>query len=295
MANQVSRKMLQYNMRRTTVLCWRCWKPYFIYSPGEFADAQMLYCDQCSTSRICEDGDVYWANKKFLDRRFPSVRGWGGKREHSAFIAVFEQEWGEPCECGGRFRLDPWPKCPHCHAKPWPLLSRTTRDVVPAPPIPALRFDIPPEYLNAPERPPLHPGEPKVAFIPGPLPQPINAHYQKQGQREPSASIESFEKRILILTQERLAPFVSRFQEAAVTVDLGPLKRGETATIRYSSEYPLIVRRRGEVAETISVCIYGAGERLTDEASFVSWLDRMLERICAGEMVSKLDRDAPPR
>lgn len=288
MPNQVPRKVLQYNMRRTTVLCWRCWKSYFIYSPGEFADAQILYCDQCSTSRICEDADVYWANKKFLDRRFPSVRGWGSKREHSAFMTVFEREWSEPCECGGRFRLNPWPKCPHCHAKPWPLLSRTTRDVVPAPPIPVLKFAIPPEYLNAPGRPPLNPGEPKVAFIPGPLPQPINTYYRQQGQQEPRESMEAFEERILALTQERLGVFASRFKDAAITIDLGPLKWEETETIRYSSEYPLIVKKRRKVTETISVCIFGAGERLTDEVSFVNWLDRMLERICAGETVSKL-------
>src|SRR3989338_8978787 len=114
----------QYGMYRTTILCWRCWCGYEMYSPGEFADFLVFYCDRCGACRVADTyGEVGIAKRKFLDLHYPSVRGWGGKKEDREFSKIFEEGWAVRCPCGGRFRFNAWPPCPRCHAKPLRWLS----------------------------------------------------------------------------------------------------------------------------------------------------------------------------
>lgn len=274
----------QYNMYRIIIFCWRCWSRNTIYSPGEFADVQIFRCDRCGTHRICDDGDIYTANRKFLDFRSPSLRGWGATQEHQLFINVFEEEWTGSCECGGRFRLGLWPRCSRCHARPIRWLSVSSRDVVPAPPIPTLRFTIPSEYANAPTRPSLHP-EPEVAFVPGPLPDPA----RPQTPQDPPDARQTFEEHVALLVRQRLETWEPQLSTAGLSVELGPVVRGEeTKHIQYSSEYPLIVHRDSQIVEIIRFYVYHTGQRAATDAEFTVWLNRTLQLLTEGKQVSKL-------
>jgi len=103
-------------------------------------------------------GESGEAKSKYLDVHYPTLRGWGGKKEDKEFSVIFENQWTEACSCGGRFRLAPPIRCPHCRAPECRLL-RDRGEIVESPAIPVLKFTIPPEYANAPARPPWKPIE----------------------------------------------------------------------------------------------------------------------------------------
>jgi len=280
----------RYGMYRTTILCWRCWCRYTAYAPGEFADFMVFYCDGCGACRVASDGEIGRAKRKFLDVHYPSIRGWGGKKENEQFFRVFEERWSEQCSCNGRFRSRAWPICPRCHAKPIRWLSWGSNDVVTTPPIPTLKFSIPPDYANAPGRPSLHP-DPTITFVPGPLLDVATAQAQRaEAAQESPESRRAFEERIVMLIQERLTSWTSRLTQVRLTVELGPMpiRREATKTIPYASEHSLIVRREDQLVETIQFAIYHAGRRAATETEFTHWLDRTLQLVTEGKLVSKL-------
>lgn len=155
MSEETRPETVQYGMYRTTILCWRCWHRYHAYSPYEFADIVVLHCDKCGAARVTDTyGHLGEAEKKFLNLHYPASRGWADPKQEKEFLKLFEEKWTEGCSCGGRFRLGSWPSCPRCHAKPLRWLSVTSRNVVQSPPLKSLKVTIPPEYANAPPRPP---------------------------------------------------------------------------------------------------------------------------------------------
>ncbi len=149
---------MHFKAYRVPVRCWRCWKRYEFFAPYEFVDVSLYKCDRCPTIRATQnygEGEGL-AKTKFLDFHYPTLRGWGGNKENQAFLDIFENKWTEPCECGGRFRSRTPIRCPHCRAPECRLL-RGRGEIVKSPPIPVLKFTIPPEYANAPARPPWQP------------------------------------------------------------------------------------------------------------------------------------------
>ena len=154
---------LIFRAYRVPVFCWRCWKWFSFFSPNEFEDLVIYRCDRCAETRASQiygEGEGY-ARKKYLDLHYPTLVGWGGKREERAFLSVFEDKWTEACQCGGHFRLRVPVRCPRCHA-PEIRLLRGRLQLIDSPAIPALKFHIPDEYANAPSRLPKYPGELKV-------------------------------------------------------------------------------------------------------------------------------------
>ena len=152
-ANAISFKAYQCVMR-----CWRCWQQYSYFVPNEFEDVTVLFCDTCGASRASEDygpDGIGYAKKKFLDVHYPTLKGWGGRKPEREFARVFEDSWSHRCSCGGRFRIDGVPKCSRCRARQWRWLEHVGNETVMSPPIPLLGYTIPPEYANAPARPPL--------------------------------------------------------------------------------------------------------------------------------------------
>lgn len=147
---------MHFKAYRVPIRCWRCWKRYEFFTPYEFVDVSLFSCDRCSEIRASSYGEHGRAKSKYLDVRCPTLRGWGGKKEHRAFLDVFENYWTEQCPCSGRFRLWGPIRCPHCRAPECRLL-RGRDEIVESPPIPVLKFTIPPEYANAPARPPWQP------------------------------------------------------------------------------------------------------------------------------------------
>ena len=146
---------MQFKAYRVPTRCWRCWKKFEFYSPYEFVDILLFKCEKCNEMRVTQtyaEGHGY-ARQKFLDLHYPMLRGWGGKKEDRAFLSVFENQWTEACPCSGRFRLRAPIRCPHCHAPELRIL-RGRGQIVESPPMPVLKFSVPPEYANAPGRPP---------------------------------------------------------------------------------------------------------------------------------------------
>lgn len=156
-----------FRAHRVPVRCWRCWRGFDFFTPNEFEDVAVYRCEKCPEVRATEiygAGEGY-AKAKYLDVHHPKSSGWGGKSEDREFLRVFENDWTEPCTCGGRFRLRTPVRCPHCHA-PEIRLLRGHLEVVDSPPIPVLKFSVPLEYAKAAPRPPQHP-EPEVIQRPG--------------------------------------------------------------------------------------------------------------------------------
>jgi len=154
MSHNPATNTIRFKAYRIPIRCWRCWKRYEVFTPYEFVDVSRLQCDRCSEVRISSYEQCTAAKSKYLDVHRSALRGWGGKKEERAFAEVFEEQWAEPCTCGGRFRFRAPFRCPHCRARAlvfwW---FRGEDEIVESPPIPVLRFTIPPEYANSPARP----------------------------------------------------------------------------------------------------------------------------------------------
>ena len=152
MRHDSTRTTVHFKAYRVPSRCWRCWKRFEFFAPYDFVDMLIFRCDRCSEMRASGFGESGEAKSKYLDVHFPALRGWGGKKEDRVFSAVFENGWAEACPCSGRFRLAPPIRCPHCRTPECRLL-RGRSEIVESPPIPVLKFTIPPEYANAPARP----------------------------------------------------------------------------------------------------------------------------------------------
>ena|SRR3989338_775133 len=153
-----ARTAMHFKAYRVPVRCWRCWKRYEFFAPYEFVDVLLYNCERCHEIRATEAyGSGHGlAREKFLDLKYPTLRGWGRKEELDDFLRLFENQWTEPCSCGGRFRLRAPIRCPHCRAPECRLL-RGRAEIVESPPLSVLQFTIPPEYANAQARPPWQP------------------------------------------------------------------------------------------------------------------------------------------
>ena len=147
---------MHFKAYRVPVRCWRCWKRYEFFAPYEFVDVSIFRCDRCSEMRASTLGESGEAKSKYLDVHYPTLGGWGGKKEDREFSTIFENQWAEACPCGGRFHLAPPIRCPYCRSPECRLL-RGRSEIVESPPIPVLKFTIPPEYANSPARPPWQP------------------------------------------------------------------------------------------------------------------------------------------
>ncbi len=152
---------MHFKAYRVPIRCWRCWKRYEVFTPYEFVDVMRFQCDRCGKRRVIPSYSGYGeAESKFLDLRYPSLRREDESKRHmNEFLPVFENHWvSESCSCGGHFRFRAPFRCPHCRSRAlvfwW---FRGEDEVVESPPIPVLRFTIPPEYANSPARPPWQP------------------------------------------------------------------------------------------------------------------------------------------
>ncbi len=145
---------MHFKAYRVPVRCWRCWKRFEFFAPYEFVDVLIFPCDRCSAVRATETYAGYGeAEGKYLDVHHPSLRREDETKIHmNEFLKVFENQWVEPCTCGGRFRLHAPIRCLHCQVPECRLL-RGRDEIVESPPLSVLQFTIPPEYANAPARP----------------------------------------------------------------------------------------------------------------------------------------------
>ncbi len=157
---------MQYDSARTTVhfkayripvKCWRCWRHFEFFAPYDFVDMLLFPCDRCGAIRALETyGKCNYsgAEGKYLDFHYPSLQRKDETKNHmNEFLSVFESSWvTELCSCGGHFRLRAPIRCLHCRAPECRLL-RGRDEIVESPPIPVLKFTIPPEYASATARP----------------------------------------------------------------------------------------------------------------------------------------------
>ena len=158
-----TRSTVHFKAYRVPVRCWRCWKRFEFFAPYDFVDMLLFPCDRCSATRALGaygERNYGGAEGKYLDLHHPSLRREDETKKHmNEFLPMFENHWvTESCSCGGRFRLRAPIRCPHCRAPEYRLL-RGRDEIVETPPIPVLKFTIPPEYQNIPARPSWKPQE----------------------------------------------------------------------------------------------------------------------------------------
>jgi len=112
-------------------------------------------CERCGAKRVIEaygEGNYGGAESKYIDFHYSHLPRNEDEKHMDEFLRVFEGQWTDLCPCGGHFRFRSPIRCPHCRAPECRLL-RGRDEIVESPPIPVLKFAIPPEYTNAPARP----------------------------------------------------------------------------------------------------------------------------------------------
>lgn len=94
-----------------TGICEHCGQKfaYYLLHNG-FGDSAYAYCDSCEYAAI-------------LSGWHESIPAGAGLKVHQRILPSVEA-FLKPCPCGGKFKADAGPRCPHCHQVLSPLLAK---------------------------------------------------------------------------------------------------------------------------------------------------------------------------